>query len=298
MANEVVTITALEIADLTPANIEVPDLDALVENVDNMLAKYKEFPVVEESYGKAKDLRSEIAKTIKDISDQRKDIEKRVLGNWPDVKKKMMSIEKQGKQASDLLKSQMVPVENERKERRREVIMNDVTSLANEQGVDRDRIQFNEKWLNKTYSRNDMLSEINSQISQIKKDDELRALKISQIEVESGSAGVSPEPYIAMLAYRDLADVKSQIHRDVEIKQAKLDEAKRVQEETIKRQQEREANAKQVGDKLVDENGEVVTPAKAEPKVYTRTLHVTGTSAQLNKLAKFMRTSGMTFEGE
>lgn len=298
MANEVATITDLEITNLTPAHIEVPNLDDLVAGTDSSLAQYREFPVTEESYDTAKELRTKISNTIKNISSQRKNIEEQVLGNWPDIKNKMMSIEKQGKQASDLLKSQMVPVENERKERRREVVMNDVVSLANEQNVDWLQIQFNEKWLNKTYSRNDMLSEINSQISQIKKDDELRALKISQIEVEAGSVGVSPEPYIAMLAYRDLADVKSQIHRDVEIKQAKLNEAKRVQEETIKRQQEREANAKQVGDKLVDENGEVVTPAKAEPKVYTRTLHVTGTSAQLNKLAKFMRTSGMTFEGE
>lgn len=298
MANEVATITDLEITNLTPAHIEVPNLDDLVAGTDSSLAQYREFPVTEESYDTAKELRTKISNTIKNISSQRKNIEEQVLGNWPDIKNKMMSIEKQGKQASDLLKSQMVPVENERKERRREVVMNDVVSLANEQNVDWLQIQFNEKWLNKTYSRNDMLSEINSQISQIKKDDELRALKISQIEVEAGSVGVSPEPYIAMLAYRDLADVKSQIHRDVEIKQAKLNEAKRVQEETIKRQQEREANAKQVGDKLVDENGEVVTLAKAEPKVYTRTLHVTGTSAQLNKLAKFMRTSGMTFEGE
>lgn len=298
MANEVATITALEIAELTPANIDVPDLDALVENVDNMLAKYKEFPVVEESYGKAKDLRSEIAKTIKDISDQRKDIEKRVLGNWPDVKKKMMSIEKQGKQASDLLKSQMLPIENEIKERRRAVIMNDVTTLASEQGVAWARIQFNEKWLNKTYSRNDMLSEIDAQITQIKKDDELHALKINQIEIEASSVGVEASPYVSMLDYRDSADVKAQIHRDIEIKQAREDEEKRAKEAEIKRQQEREANAKQVGGKLVDEDGEVIQPKPVE-KRYNRTLHILeATAADLNDLADFMKSRGIKFRGE
>lgn len=295
MTNEVATIN-LEIKTLTPAHIEAPNLDDLVANTDKMLAKYKEFPVVEENYEQAKEQRSVLNSTIKDIADQRKSIEKKIIGNWAEIKPKMMAIEKAGKSASDLMKQQMVPVENERKERRHVVIMNDVTAKAQEQGVDWARIQFNEKWLNKTYSRNDMLTEIDTQIEQIHKDDELRVLRINDIEVCANGFKVDPDPYISMLGMRDVVDIKSQIKRDVEIKEARIAEAKRVQEETEKAAKEREANANVVGDKLIDENGEVITPKPVE-KVFERTLHVTGTIAELKSVAEFMATHHIKFRG-
>ncbi|CBL92254.1 hypothetical protein GCM10025878_14250 [Leuconostoc gasicomitatum] len=298
MANEVATIN-LEITALTPAHVEAPNLDDLVANTDKMLAKYKEFPVVEENYEQARDQRALLNNTIKEISDQRKSIEKKIIGNWSEIKPKMMAIEKAGKSASDLMKQQMVPVENERKERRRVVIMNDVTAIANEQGVDWARIQFNEKWLNKTYGRNDMISEIDAQILQIHKDDELKALQINQIEVEASGLKIDADPYISMLGLRDLVDIKAQMKRDIEIKAARLAEAKRVQEEAEAAAKEREANAKVVGDKLVDENGEVIEkPEPAIEKTYNRTLNIiNATLPQLNGLAQYMKDNGIEFRG-
>lgn len=298
MANEVTTIN-LEITTLTPAHIEAPNLDDLVANTDNMLAKYKEFPVVEENYEQATEQRAGLNSTIKNIADQRKSTEKKLMGNWSEIKSKMMAIEKAGKSASDLMKQQMVPVENERKERRRVVIMNDVTAIANEQGVDWARIQFNEKWLNKTYSRNDMISEIDAKILQIHKDDELKALKINQIEVEASGLKIDADPYISMLGLRDLADIKSQMKRDIEIKAARLAEAKRVQEEAETTAKEREANAKAVGDKLVDENGEIIEkPEPAIEKRYDRTLNIiNATLPQLNSLAQYMKDNEIEFRG-
>ena len=257
MTNEV-TVVDLEVSKLTPAYIEAPNLDDLVANVDQMLAKYREFPVVDETYDKAKELRAEVNAGIKNISDQRKKIEKEVLGNWPEIKSKMMAIEKSGKAVSDLMKDQMVPIENERKEQRRAVVMNDVTAIANENDIDWARIQFNEKWLNKTYSRNDMIDEINAQISQLKKDDELLALQTEQIEVEASGLGLDPTPYLSMLGMRDFGDIKAQMHRDNEIKKAR-EEARLVAE---KAEQARLEKAQQVGNKMIDENGEVISQPK------------------------------------
>lgn len=265
MTNEV-TVVDLEVSKLTPAYIEAPNLDDLVANVDQMLAKYREFPVVDETYDKAKELRAEVNAGIKNISDQRKKIEKEVLGNWPEIKSKMMAIEKSGKAVSDLMKDQMVPIENERKEQRRAVVMNDVTAIANENDIDWARIQFNEKWLNKTYSRNDMIDEINAQISQLKKDDELLALQTEQIEVEASGLGLDPTPYLSMLGMRDFGDIKAQMHRDNEIKKAR-EEARLVaekarQEAAEKAEQARLEKAQQVGNKMIDENGEVISQPK------------------------------------
>lgn len=291
MTNEV-TVVDLEVSTLTPAYIEAPNLDDLVANVDQMLAKYREFPVVDETYDKAKELRAEVNAGIKKISDQRKKIEKEVLGNWPEIKSKMMAIEKSGKAVSDLMKDQMVPIENERKEQRRAVVMNDVTAIANENDIDWARIQFNEKWLNKTYSRNDMIDEINVQISQLKKDDELLALQTEQIEVEASGLGLDPTPYLSMLGMRDFGDIKAQMHRDNEIKKAR-EEARLVaekarQEAAEKAEQARLEKAQQVGNKMIDENGEVISqpeavaPAPQKTKFYI----ITAKTAQENAYIK------------
>lgn len=53
MANDVV-VSNLQVTKLTPAVIEAPNIDDLVANTDKMLAKYREFPVSEESYDIAK----------------------------------------------------------------------------------------------------------------------------------------------------------------------------------------------------------------------------------------------------
>ncbi|WP_278392494.1 DUF1351 domain-containing protein [Leuconostoc lactis] len=301
MANDVV-VSNLQVTKLRPAVIEAPNLDDLVANTDKMLAKYREFPVSEESYDTAKQQRSVLNATIKDIADQRKKIEKELLGNWAEIKPKMMLIEKAGKAASDLMKDQMLPVENERKERRKAVVMNDVIALANDQGVDWARIQFNEKWLNKTYSRNDMIKEVDAQIVQLKKDDELLALQTNQIEIEASGLGIDPTPYLSMLGLRDFADIKAQMHRDDEIKKAR-EEARPAAEQAhnealAKAEQTRTEAAQQVGDKLVDENGEVVNTPKPE-KQYDRTLYIIGaTSKQLNSLADYMKANGIEFRGE
>ncbi|WP_308584154.1 DUF1351 domain-containing protein [uncultured Leuconostoc sp.] len=299
MTNDVV-VSNLQVTKLTPAVIEAPNLDELVENTDKMLAKYREFPVSEESYDTAKQQRSVLNATVKDIADQRKKIEKELLGNWADIKPKMMLIEKAGKAASDLMKDQMLPVENERKERRKAVVMNDVTALANDQGVDWARIQFNEKWLNKTYSRNDMIKEIDAQIVQFKKDDELLALQTNQIEIEASGLGIDPTPYLSMLGLRDFADIKAQMHRDNEIKKARLADEQAHNEALAKAEQTRTENAKQVGDKLVDENGEVIqAPQPVVERTYDRTLYIIGaTSKQLNGLADYMKANGIVFRGE
>lgn len=78
-----------------------------------------------------------------------------------------------------------------------------------------------------------------------------------------------------MLGLRDFADIKAQMHRDDEIKKAR-EEARLAAEQArnealAKAEQTRMENAQQVGDKLVDENGEIVEPLP--PKTVT-TLYI------------------------
>ncbi|KMY79558.1 replication protein [Leuconostoc mesenteroides subsp. dextranicum] len=299
MANEVETISTFEFTNVVPAKVEAPGLDELVANTDAMLRKYREFPVVEENYDQAKKTRKELRDTVENIATTRKDTEKKILTQWSDIKAKIMGIEKSGKKADELMTKQMNVVEEARKEKRQQVITNEVTKIASDNGIDVSRIEFNPKWVNVTYKHGDMVAEIEAQITSLKKDDELKALQINQIEADAGNLAVESSPYVSMLDYRDLADIRSQMKRDIEIKKAKEEAKKEAQLEAERKQKEREENATKIGDKLVDDDGEVVTPVqKSEPEVFTRKLIVTGTREQLKAVAKFMTDNNIKFGGE
>lgn len=299
MANEVETISGFEFTNVVPAKVEAPGLDELVANTDAMLKKYREFPVVEENYDQAKKTRKELRDTVENIATTRKDTEKKILTQWSDIKAKIMGIEKSGKEADRLMTKQMNVVEEARKEKRQKVITNEVTKIASDGGVDVSRIEFNPKWVNVTYKHGDLVAEIEAQITSLKKDDELKALQINQIEADAGNLAVESSPYVSMLDYRDLADIRSQMKHDIEIKKAKEEAKKEAQLEAERKQKEREENATKIGDKLVDEDGEVVTPVqKSEPEVFTRKLIVTGTREQLKAVAKFMTDNNIKFGGE
>ena len=299
MANEVKTISTFEFTNVVPAKVEAPGLDELVANTDAMLKKYREFPVVEENYDQAKKTRKELRDTVENIATTRKDTEKKILTQWSDIKAKIMGIEKSGKEADQLMTKQMNVVEEARKEKRQQVITNEVTKIASDNGIDVSRIEFNPKWVNVTYKHGDMVAEIEAQITSLKKDDELKALQTNQIEADAGNLAVESSPYVSMLDYRDLADIKAQMKRDIEIKKAKEEAKKEAQLEAERKQKEREANATKIGDKLVDDDGEVVTPVqKSEPEVFTRKLIVTGTREQLKAVAKFMTDNNIKFGGE
>ena len=299
MANEVETISTFEFTNVVPAKVEAPGLDELVANTDAMLKKYREFPVVEENYDQAKKTRKELRDTVENIATTRKDTEKKILTQWSDIKAKIMGIEKSGKEADELMTKQMNVVEEARKEKRQQVITNEVTKIASDNGIDVSRIEFNPKWVNVTYKHGDMVAEIEAQITSLKKDDELKALQINQIEADAGNLAVESSPYVSMLDYRDLADIRAQMKRDIEIKKAKEEAKKEAQLEAERKQKEREENATKIGDKLVDDDGEVVTPVqKSEPEVFTRKLIVTGTREQLKAVANFMTDNNIKFGGE
>lgn len=299
MANEVETISAFEFTNVVPAKVEAPGLDELVANTDAMLKKYREFPVVEENYDQAKKTRKELRDTVENIATTRKDTEKKILTQWSDIKAKIMGIEKSGKEADKLMTKQINVVEEERREKRQHVITNEVTKIADEGGIDVSRIEFNPKWVNVTYKHGDMVAEVEAQITSLKKDDELKALQISQIEADAGGLGVGASPYVSMLDYRDLADIRAQMKRDIDIKKAKEESARIAKEKAERKQKEREENATKIGDKLVDEDGEIVVPAKKEePEVFTCKLIVTGTREQLKDVAKFMTDNNIKFGGE
>lgn len=295
MANEITRVNDFELKNLVPAKVEAPGLDELVAHTDEMLKKYREFPIVDDTYDQAKQARKELRNTVESIAKTRKETEKVLIADWTVIKDKITSIEKSGKQADKLMTEQMQVIEESRKDKRRQVIENEVNKIATENAVEMSRIIFNPKWVNVTYSHKDMVSEIEAQLVQIRKDDELRALQINQIEITAQSLQVDPDPYISMLGLRDLEDIKGQIQRDHEIKEARLNEARRIQEEAIAKRKEREQNATKIGNKLVDEDGEIVEPLP--PKTVTTLYIITAkTDKERNYIEKVLAANQVPYQ--
>ena len=106
-----------------------------------------------------------------------------------------------------------------------------------------------------------------------------------------------PRDYYEVLGVaRDAADDEIKKARE----EARLAAEQAHSEAVAKAEQARAENVRQVGDKLVDENGEVIqAPQPVVEKSYDRTLYIIGaTSKQLNGLADYMKANGIAFRGE
>lgn len=262
MANEIQELKL----ELKPAEVKALNINDIVDNVDELLKKYRDFPVVEETEKVSKDNRAVLNKTVDKIKRVRIDTESELLGNWSETKDKMLSIESKGKEVADLIGKQLKELEEQHKAKKRIMVDREIIKLSNEVNIDSKRITFNPKWLNKSYSWVDMQNEIHIQLDTFIKDDELKALRIHDLEIVAKELGIDVQPYVTLIEYRDIADIKKQMRTDVEIKRAMAERDKKVKEEAKKAQQERFNNAKQIGDKHVDDNGEVVEAPTQETK--------------------------------
>lgn len=267
----------IEVLDVkvTPAQVVVPNLDDVVSHVDEMLVSYEATPVNAKTQKEAKAVRADLNKAIKRISDVRKDTKKKVIGNWDEIEKKMMQVEKAGKAVSDNIGAQLKVLDDKAKADREETIKREIAKIASEYAVDPTQVKIDSKWLNKSANWNDTERAIRSECEVLRQFAEMRELQIKEIENHAEKLGIRPEGvggYIGQLGTKGLDDIKANMSRDVQLAKARFAAKKAEEEAAYQQALEREKQATKVGSKLVDENtGEVVMPAEEIRRDYQYT---------------------------
>lgn len=251
-------------AQVQPAVVSVPNLTEMVAQAKAVLKQYEDFPVVEETEKQAKAARTELNKAKKTVADIRKDAEKQLVGNWPDVKEQLKSVEDSADATAKMIGGQLKELDEEKKQSKLKMVQAEINKICETYNIDPEQIEFDQRWLNKTYPWGDMQNELQQQAEKIQTAMELQAMQADAIKTMAETYGLEPDGYVAMINNgTPLAQVKQTVDNTIKARelqaQAKKERAERervAQEEAIK-------NATRVGDKMVDtDSGEIVEPVK------------------------------------
>lgn len=251
-------------AQVQPAVVSVPNLTEMVAQAKAVLKQYENFPVVEETEKQAKAARAELNKAKKTVADIRKDAEKQLVGNWPDVKEQLKSVEDSADATAKMIGGQLKELDEEKKQSKLKMVQAEINKICETYNIDPEQIEFDQRWLNKTYPWGDMQNELQQQAEKIQTAMALQAMQADAIKTMAETYGLEPDGYVAMINNgTPLSQVKQTVENTIKARelqaQAKKERAERehvAQEAAIK-------NATRVGDKLVDaDSGEIVEPVK------------------------------------
>lgn len=251
-------------AQVQPAVVSVPNLTEMVAQAKAVLKQYEDFPVVEETEKQAKAARAELNKAKKTVADIRKDAEKQLVGNWPEVKDQLKSVEDSADATAKMIGGQLKELDEEKKQSKLKMVQAEINKICETYNIDPEQIEFDQRWLNKTYPWGDMQNELQQQAEKIQTAMALQAMQADAIKTMAETYGLEPDGYVAMINNgTPLAQVKQTVDNTIKARelqaQAKKERAERervAQEAAIK-------NATRVGDKMVDtDSGEIVEPVK------------------------------------
>lgn len=269
------------------AEIDFQGYPALDAKVDAMTKDWDKYVVTAESYPYDKKTRAELNRIRRALSDRRKAIVKESSQQITEFNTKVKVLDLKIKGVVDHLSEGLKTFDDQaRKEKHQQNLLR-LGELAKEYGVALQKLDYQDKWDNKTTSWTTIEEDARQQFETIA--ERLKARKEAEQVIankanEYTKPAMTASPYLQMLDYKSLPDVLTQMDNDHEylIKQAKQ------QEENRKKAIE---SLEQHGDKYVDaKTGEVVD------KVHSVTLKLTGTTEQLTALSNFIRDWGISYE--
>lgn len=286
---------------MTPANVEVNNLDETVQAVSEIVEKYASMPVAAGTVRVAKSTRADLNKLADQIKRTRIDTKKALLGNWEDTEAKLKTLEDNTKDASETINVQLKELEAKEKEDRRNQINREIEKIADEYNFKPDIIKFDDRWLNKSAKWKETEAAVREQFEDAKTERELHELRVSQVEVKAKELGIDAGGYIRLLHSEDLSMVLEKMEQDVKQREAEIQARREVELEQEQRHQEQLAEATQVGDKHIDnDTGEVIPEEIEVPRHDYQIVVRSITSNQANylysELEKLLRPAGVNFE--
>lgn len=172
------------------------------------------------------------------------------------------------------LDSGVKQLEEVRKAEKQNKIDEIIESMSKEYGFD-GKINFDKRWLNKSYKILDIEKDIQNQIKTFKRDESDWAL----VKKYALSKGAFPEYYHMFVGAYSVFDIQKMIDDDVAHKEK---EQKKLEKEQLKSKKQ----------EVVDENGEIVN--KLEKVSFT----VYGTKDEIDELSKYIAKSNLQVLGK
>lgn len=255
--------------------------DLSIENekqFDNYLTeiknRYGSLVVSKETEKDTKKIIAELRKLKREINSKRIEVQKEYEKPAKIFKDKIDSKLSVIEEVVSNLDSGVKQLEEARKAEKRNKIDEVIKSMSKEYDFD-GKINFDNRWLNKSYKTLDIEKDIKSQIKTFKRDESDWAL----VKKYALNKGAFPEYYRMFVGAYSVFDIQKMIDDDLAHKEK---EQKKLEREQKKSKQQ----------EVVDENGEIVK--KLEKVSFT----VCGTKDEIDELSKYIAKSNLQVLGK
>lgn len=283
--------------EFKPAELKLTNRDAIMERAKEIRDQFKmDNPVITAENLAGNKL------VLRDLKKQKKLLDEARLTVKREYNKPLDEFTSEIKRAQSIIDEAINPleiavndVEEKQKQERKQRIMDVATQIFEQYEVDINGLEFDKRWLNKTYQKTKRENEIIAQAVELRKQKDQLAKDAEAVNNLAGGRNLDPEPFIQQLQNGiPLADVTQNI--DAAAKQAEQRKEQQERLEIARQAQakaELEAKTKTVGNKRVDkETGEVVD----EYRTFRFTAKVN--IQQAKALVEFLKTNGIEYETE
>ena len=275
----------LEIINKQLPEIEFKGYDDLKKQLEEDVSKYQNYIVTQDTLDFDTKLRAELNKKAKAIDDKRKEIETLISAPIKEFKNKCDVLKNLYVEVSKNIDIQIKKFEEDRKKIKRDEINQLIYKLSSELGLKdkyRELLEFDERYLNKTYSIEEVQKDLSSKIQillekQLEEAKNIEAIK-KQIDIVNQNTKIKldAEDFIQKLNYMSFQDIILEINA----KSKKIE----AQEKMI--QQDLKSNTINIPKVEVKES----------ENIFEYKLKITGTKTQLITLRQFMEQNNITYE--
>lgn len=302
-SEEMVNELAVKTTEMTLPKIEF-NYDELAANLEENLKKYEGLTFTEST---AKDCRATITELNKGkrlVDEYRLKTKKQLLAPVEEFEDKCKALNKKFDEVISPLKEQADKFEEKRKNEKEKEVNELVMKSIEEHGFDVDfqqLIEFDPKWLNKSTSMKKIQEDIDSQIEQIKLQQQQEQLGKdlikSHVELMNAKNDVEllETSYVHLAGNTETDEIKRLIEQDAETLVKRREKQKQLEKERLEQEhkQREEQEAKQQVKATTNEE----EPSQDESLFY-EVYKVTATESQLDALENFMRDENIQFEIE
>lgn len=286
MANEIKVLDNVAIK-LVPGTLELSDKEKLLKMADSINEKYSNQIVTDETIKGDKKIKQQISKIVRTLETERKEKHKAYEQPYEqfknDINEVVTALEKTVKPLSEQIKT----VEDQQRQEILAKVKALINQMAPNYNIDPNSVEIEQSWTNATMTES-KLTKILGEGFKARKEHEEREQQIHDMSVQliqqkCEALNISSSPWLFILSTgTDVSDITKAIDESVAKKQAEITAKAKKQEARIAL---RELVNKHVGDKLVDENGEILND---EPIMVTSQIEVTATRDELADLYDYM----------
>lgn len=287
--------------------VEITNMDALVETLNNLIEKYQNLVVTPDTKKDTKKIIAQLRKLKKEINAKKISVKKQLeepIKAYEDQAKKLMTVIDS---TIDPLAKKVSEIEQQEKDERHQESLNLIKEMAPNYDLTPDEIEFDPEWDNQiTTSKRTKL--IGDHMGYLQLQKKQLATEKAAVESFAKSKKLQPTPFLQMVNDGfSFGAIKDRIEATVaEMKEE--DQRKQNKAESQKAIEKMKENlAKTIetsnGDVKIDpETGEIINSSRSsEPEIkpvetFTRAFKVTGTRDQLWALSNEMDNLGIKYE--